>query len=311
VIWPHINRAGYAHTIYPPAAEVLYFLATRVSESVVWMKTVLVLFEAGAIAVVLRLLDIEKLPRERILLYAWSPLPVWEFAGGGHIDAAMIFFVVLAVFLRRRRADLVGGAALGLAIVVKFFPLVLLPALWRRWQWRLPVACVAVIALLYLIYSGAGTKILGFLPGYIDEEGIDDASGFWLVSLISRTTGFDLPPVVYFSAVAIVMIAVAFATQAGPRKPDRVYAECLALAGFSMFALSPVYPWYFCWLVPFLCFVPSLPIIWITCTAVLFYWADARDVPWMTDLVFGGAIVAGAIDIARRHWIRQPIGSLA
>ena len=24
-IWPNINRAGYAHTIYPPAAEALFF----------------------------------------------------------------------------------------------------------------------------------------------------------------------------------------------------------------------------------------------------------------------------------------------
>ena len=181
-IWPNINRADYAHTIYPPAAEALYFLATRVSQTIVWMKTVLVLFEAGAIAVLLRLLDGENLPRQRILLYAWSPLPVWEFAGSGHVDAAMMAFAVAAVLLRRRGADVAAGAALGLAVLVKFFPLVLLPALWRRWEWRLPVACAAIIALFYLLYSGAGWKVLGFLPNYVGEEGIGDAHGFWLVS---------------------------------------------------------------------------------------------------------------------------------
>ncbi len=36
-IWPNINRADYAHTIYPPAAEALFFLATRISETVGWM----------------------------------------------------------------------------------------------------------------------------------------------------------------------------------------------------------------------------------------------------------------------------------
>ena len=310
-IWPNINRANYAHTIYPPAAEALYFLATRVSETVVWMKAVLVLFEVGAIAVLLRLLDIENLPRQRILLYAWSPLPVWEFAGGGHIDAAMMAFAVVALLARRRGADLAAGAALGLAILVKFFPLVFLPALWRRWQWRLPAACAAIIVVFYLFYISAGIKVFGFLPAYVGEEGIGDAHGFWFVSIIARTTGFVIPAVVYFAVAAVVMIAVALRTQVGPTEPGRLYADCLALAGSAMFVLTPVYPWYFCWLVPFLCFVPSLPIIWICSTAFLFYWDSARDVRWMTDVVYGGAIVAVAVDIARRHWFRQPIGSVA
>ena len=38
VIYPKINRRDWAHTIYPPAAQVVFFLTTRISESVVWMK---------------------------------------------------------------------------------------------------------------------------------------------------------------------------------------------------------------------------------------------------------------------------------
>ncbi len=34
VIYPNINRADYAATIYPPAAQLLFFLTTRVSQSV-------------------------------------------------------------------------------------------------------------------------------------------------------------------------------------------------------------------------------------------------------------------------------------
>src|SRR5919106_5531001 len=36
-IYQKINRRNYAHPIYPPLAEVLFFLTTRISESVVWM----------------------------------------------------------------------------------------------------------------------------------------------------------------------------------------------------------------------------------------------------------------------------------
>src|SRR5207249_2739621 len=37
-IYPKINRRDYAHTMYPPAAEFMYFVTTRISESATWMK---------------------------------------------------------------------------------------------------------------------------------------------------------------------------------------------------------------------------------------------------------------------------------
>jgi len=33
---------------------------------------------------------LSSVPAARITVYAWHPLPVWEFAGSGHIDAAII-----------------------------------------------------------------------------------------------------------------------------------------------------------------------------------------------------------------------------
>jgi len=310
-IWPNINRADYAHTIYPPAAEALFFLATRVSETVVWMKTVLVLFEAGAIAVLLRLLDAEKLPRQRILLYAWCPLPIWEFAGNGHVDAAMMACIVVAVLLRRRGADVAAGAALGLAILVKLFPLVLLPAFWRRWEWRLPLASVVTIALFYAFYSAAGWRVLGFLPSYLGEEGVSDAHGFWLVSVLARTTGVIISAPIYFAAAAVAMIGLALMIQAESPSPERILPNALALATAAMFLLSPVYPWYFCWLTPFLCFAPSAPVMWFAGCAFLLHWTSPREVAWTADVFYGGFIVTAAIDFARRLYVREPIGGLA
>jgi len=33
------------------------------------------------------------LARQRVLIYAWHPLAVWEFAGSGHVDALAIAFI--------------------------------------------------------------------------------------------------------------------------------------------------------------------------------------------------------------------------
>ena len=96
-IFPHINRSNYAPTIYPPAAEAIFFAVTRVSETVSAMKAAMVAFEVVTFILLVRLLAAEGLPTGRVLVYAWHPLPLWEFAGSGHIDAALIAFVALAL----------------------------------------------------------------------------------------------------------------------------------------------------------------------------------------------------------------------
>src|SRR5260370_33015758 len=45
-IYPKINRRDYAPTAYPPGAEAIFLLTTRISQSVIWMKATMVGFEA-------------------------------------------------------------------------------------------------------------------------------------------------------------------------------------------------------------------------------------------------------------------------
>jgi hypothetical protein len=110
-IFPHVNRSDYAPTIYPPVAEYIFVLGTRLSESLTAMKATLLVFELAGVLLLLRLLDDCGLPRGRILIYAWHPLTLWEFAGSGHVDAAVVTFVVLALWARRRQAAWLTGSA--------------------------------------------------------------------------------------------------------------------------------------------------------------------------------------------------------
>ena len=143
-IFPEINRGNYARTIYPPAAQAIFFLVTRLGESLTVMKLAMIGFEAVAVALMLRLLTAAGRPAAWIAVYAWHPLPLWEFAGSGHIDAAMIAFVALALWSRR---PWLTGLALAGGTLVKLYPAVLLPALWHRWDWRMPaVFCIALVA---------------------------------------------------------------------------------------------------------------------------------------------------------------------
>src|SRR5215217_6308679 len=102
-IYPNINRRDSAHTIYPPVAEGAFLLITRFSESVTWMKAAMVGFEAIAVWALVQLLISLGFARQRVLIYAWHPLVVWELAGSGHVDALAIAFIAAALLAHRRR----------------------------------------------------------------------------------------------------------------------------------------------------------------------------------------------------------------
>jgi hypothetical protein len=269
-IYPKINRSDYAPTIYPPVAEYIFFLGTRVRESLTAMKATLLAFELAGMVLLLRLLEDWHLPRERILIYAWHPLALWEFAGSGHVDAAIVTFVVLALWARRREKPWLTGSALAAAALVKFFPAVLFPALYRRWDWKMPLAAALTVIIAYLPFAGAGSAVLGFLPGYLHEEGLRSGAGFFLWSLVTGLTPLEhLGPAPYLAlgAAALVALAVRCLFLA----EDRYLASALTLAVAAMVLLSPHYPWYFAWLVPLVCLAPRASVLYLTVACPLLY----------------------------------------
>ncbi len=280
-IFPEINRADYAPTIYPPVAEYVFFVGTRFRQSLTAMKVTLVAFELAGVLLLLRLLHDARLPRERILIYAWHPLTLWEFAGSGHVDAAVVAFVVLALWARRHEKAWLTGSALAAAALVKFFPVVLFPALYRRWDWKMPVAAAATALLAYLPFIGVGQAVLGFLPGYLQEEGLQSGAGFFLWNLLGSVVPLEhlgSAPYLALSGAALLALAV----RSLYRAQDRDFASALTLAVAAMVLLSPHYPWYFAWIVPLVCFSPRPSVLYLTVASPLLYFVP------------GGAEFAGA-----------------
>src|SRR6516165_11129468 len=114
-IYPNINRREYAHTIYPPVAQIFFYVVTRVTQSIPGFKVVLVLLDLVTMGLVSATLRAIGQPAERVIVYAWHPLPIFEFGASGHIDALMICFVALALLARAREKFGLAGFALGAA----------------------------------------------------------------------------------------------------------------------------------------------------------------------------------------------------
>ena len=72
-IFPEINRANSAVTIYPPIAEALFFAVTRVSETASAMKAAMAGFEIVTFVLLVHLLAVEGLPSGRVLVSRGTP----------------------------------------------------------------------------------------------------------------------------------------------------------------------------------------------------------------------------------------------
>ena len=273
VVYPNINRATYAHTIYPPAAEMAFFVASRFAAPALGMKVFMLGCEAAGVFAMIRLLDLARAPRSRILIYAWSPLPVWEFGNNGHVDAIAIPLVAWALVLGAQARFARAAAVLAAATLTKFLPVVLVPAIWRRWDWRFAVVFAGVIGLLYLPYLQVGRRVFGFLGGYGAQEGLADGSGIFLLAALGALV--PLPAFaakIYLVVLAVTLLGVAAGiVYSGPATPKTICRNAALLAGAAMLGLSPHYPWYYAWLLVPACVLPAPSLLYLTSFCFLLY----------------------------------------
>lgn len=306
-IYPKINRRDYAHTIYPPVAEGLFLFITRFSESVTWMKAVMVGFEAVAAWAIIQLLASFGFARQRALIYAWHPLAVWEFAGSGHLDAIVIAFIALALLARRKNAESLTGILLACATCVKFFPAALFPALYRRWSWKMPLAFVLTVVAAYVPYLSVGPLgVLGFLPGYASERGMVNGEQFFLLSAARELLHASVPAPIYVVFALGLLGALSLLVMMKGQHDDLEYLRGgLLIASVFMVLLSPHFAWYFTWLIPFLCFIPSAGAFYMTFASFLLYLTWLGDSPQrvliLKALIFVPFLVLGSIQVWRRR----------
>jgi len=201
---------------------------------------------------------------------------------------------------------------------------VLLPALWRRGDWKMPAAVVAVCAVGYAMYSSAGMLVLGFLGGYSKEEGLDTGARFFLLELVQRVPGLGhLPVAAYMVFCAGVMGVIcwwcwryatveSFVSHPSAMKScmdgaPRFIQAAMMLAFAMMLLFSPHYPWYIVWLIPFFVLTPNLPLLvylmgmFYLCTTLL---ADgtAKNGFILNEILYGGGAVAFVLHLAMLRW---------
>jgi alpha-1,6-mannosyltransferase len=301
-IFHHINRADTAATIYPPVAQLFFLIVTRFGEGVTVMRLALLGCEVVTVTVIVLLLRRMNRPVTRVIAYLWHPLPLWEIANSGHVDALMVALMMVGLFIALTGHALRGAVLIALSVLVKPFAAPVFAGIWRPWDLKMPLVVIVTVSLCYLPYLSVGWGVLGFLTkGYLTEEGISAGNDLWLLSLWRLVFGEHQGDVAaYVVVAALVLLLKGFSVA---RNSDRTIASALGdinmLLLLTLLLVSPNYPWYFLIVTPFVALCGSSPN-WVVSIGALLL-SEQLDwdfyLPRMVtkSILFGGLLLAWAL----------------
>jgi hypothetical protein len=276
-IFPLINRP-WAPTIYPPGAQILFAgIYQLFPDSIVGLKFIMLCFDLATIVLIVRLLKRADIDPDRVLLYAWSPLVLFELAGSGHLEALMLPFVLLALLARTKGRAVLAGGALGIATLIKLYPVVLFPALYQRRDFRFPLAFGLTVLLGYAPFvADAGIKVIGFLPGYIQpSEDFNVGLRYFLSLAMAPFAASPRLLSMFLLATCLLLFAIRLILREKPTDPLR---KAYLMAGAYILLLpTSFHPWYLVWLLPFLCLFPSWGWLYLSVAISLSYLTYTND----------------------------------
>jgi alpha-1,6-mannosyltransferase len=266
----HINRPSVV-TVYPAGAELAFAALWRiVPDSARWFQVAMAAGNILAGAFLMLLLRALGKPAGWVLIYLWNPLVIFETAHAAHIDGLVLPLLVAAWLARAKGRDAWVGIFLGAATALKFYPALLLPALWRwrddqgKWRpaWQMPLAFAATLAVTYVPYLSQGSGVIGFLPNYLNERfnmGLASivtdliekppAPIFQTISQWANGSGPHVVNLLMFAALGI--IALVCVLHPAPNSEQAIRRSIWPIGAFTLLSQN-LFPWYMLWLVPLL-----------------------------------------------------------
>jgi hypothetical protein len=299
--WAHLRDSTFPSVVgkdfkagYGPLLELLELGTYRAvstfwpdpQQQVFWFKAPFALFDLGVIFVLWSLLRARGLPGERVLIYAWSPLPVMEFWATGHNDSVAVFFVLLALLAAAKERWTLAFVGLSLAAAAKIWPLLLLPIFvgwkgerpqrWHQWWVLFPVAAV----LMWPYWSDVMQNVRfmsGFVGGWRNNDSLFGLL-LWFTNDIYRAK---------YLAFAVIAAGAVVVTLCRWELEKAVLAALVIMLMVS----ANCHVWYLTWILPLLAFLPVPALLLWTGLMPLAYevligwvelgeWQGSTDTRW-------------------------------
>ena len=283
---------------YPAGAQLFFRAVTSIHESMFALKVAFVICDFAIVFVLLDFLRRTRRGEHWVLAYAWHPLLAIEVAGSGHVDIVGVLLLLISAASLVRRWRAASAISFGLAIAVKFLPIVLVPLYWKRVRVRDAALAAILVGLLYVPFLTHGRIPMGSLGSYVQRFRFNDP----VFATIERVAA---PQVVAGLAVLVGFLTAIWMRRKSVEGSAEAFAWPMAA---SLFCAPVVYPWYLLWMLPFLRSTSTLPIlVWTLSIIPTYYVWHLRTVgrpwtvpDWIMILEFGTVAIAGAIIALRR-----------
>ena len=282
---------------YPAGAQLFFRAVTSIHESTFALKVAFVVCDLAIVFVLLDILRCTRQGEHWVLAYAWHPLLATDVAGSGHVDIVGVLLLLVSVAALVRGWRAVAALAFGLAVSVKFLPIVLLPLYWKRVRMRDTALAAIVVGLLYVPFFNHGGIPIGSLGTYVQRFRFNDP----VFATLERVAA---PQVVAGLAVLVGLLTAICMRRKSAGAPSEAFAWPMAA---SLLCAPVVYPWYMLWQLPFIRSASTVPImVWTLSIIPTYYVWHLRLVgrPWVVPgwimmLEYGSVAVAAAIAFVR------------
>ena len=264
-VYPTVLQAIFAISNYFCSYFGSYFSVGSLAANILILKAFILAFECGTLYLLLQLLQKNK---HRVLIYALNPLVINELTGNVHFEAAMIFFVLLSVFLLQKNKLNAAAFALSCAVSCKLLPLLFLPVyinvLGRQRGAAFVGRVLAFSSILLLPFLATGARAFGSSLNLYFQSFEFNGSIYYLLRAVGLwVSGYNLIAFTAPALTAIALLSIAYKYLLQKSKEKDFFTAFLWIQTVFFAAASIVHPWYIAPLVVWSCFAKQqYAVVW-------------------------------------------------
>jgi hypothetical protein len=227
-------------------------------------------------------------------VWAWSPITISEYGNNAHVDWLAALLAVLALTCEAARRSGLAGLLVGAAVATKLYPALLLPAMLRRRPLLVIGSALGLVALSYVPHVLAvGKQVVGYLPGYLQEEQYTSGNRLLLVGAV-------LPHPLDLAVGVLVLGAVAWWAwrRADPDSPE---TAAVVVVGVAFLVTTPRFGWYAGVLVALVAMAGAIEWLPVAFAPSVIYLGHFGSQPWVPATTYAVAALLTGVALAYRH----------
>ena len=286
------NLSANNFSNYPPLNQLFFafgsfFFPKNIMGNVVVLRSVIILADIGIYFYGRKLLEMLKLPKDRIHLYFLNPLVIIELTGNLHFEGLMMFFLCLSLYYYFKSQIEFSAIFMALAVIIKLIPLIFLPLFMKSMPPKKLIFFYLIIGLICTI---------SFIP-FLNSQFIQNYSntiGLWFTNFefnaslyyVIREVGYWITGynIIGITGRITPIIIILYVLYLSSRKSELLPKQYLVLMIY-FFLSTTVHPWYLISMI-FIGVFLQVKAIWVWSFTVILSYSAYSGVQFGENPVF-------------------------